>query len=277
MNLLGLAAQHGGLIRHPHGLQVQVRIKSGGVCALEFFQEFLFVPAFQNEIADVIGFRQRKDDKVVSAAVSAGLRGGGLCFLMLGLAVNDAGDTFLGILADAFPNAHHVAAGGVHQFAAFGFEFFASADLGAEGGNDHGIAGLQLGQFLVGRFGRNDLDAQIADLIVHFRVVNDFAEEIDRRVGRDLGKIFLGGVGEVNRTLDAVTKAEFLREFDGELARGQDAATGANAFHQFAAVMGEDLRLHRFHDVRTAKVDFLRVGGGSSYHENRLNMNRRSV
>src|SRR5476649_1050513 len=45
-----------------------------------------------------------------------------------------------------------------------------------------------------------------------------------------------------------------------EFAGGQHAATGADAFNQFAAVMGEHLGLHRFHDVRPAKVDFLFAG-----------------
>jgi hypothetical protein len=34
-------------------------------------------------------------------------------------------------------------------------------------------------------------------------------------------------------------------------------AVGTDALDDFAAVMGKDLRLHGFHDVGPAKVDFL--------------------
>ena len=80
----------------------------------------------------------------MAAAVSRGLRTGGLGFLVLGLAVDDAGDAVLGILAHAFPNAHHVAAGGVHELAALGFELLAGADFGAERGNDHHVVLLAI-------------------------------------------------------------------------------------------------------------------------------------
>ena len=117
----------------------------------------------------------------------------------------------------------------------------------------------KLRHFLIRRLGRNDLDAHVADLVVDLRVVDDFAEQINRRVR--IGKVFPRGVGEVNRALDAVAKAEFLRELHGEVAGGKHAAAGADALDQFAAVMREHLGLHRLHDVGPAEVDFfLRCG-----------------
>src|SRR5208282_5045423 len=107
--------------------------------------------------------------------------------------------------------------------------------------------------------------------------MDDFAEQINGRVRRDLGEMFFGGVGEVNRALDAVAEAEFLRELDGEFAGGKHAAARADALDQFAAIMSEHLRLHRFHDVGPAKVDFLRGGGSSGCHVTKLNTNGRSV
>ena len=89
--------------------------------------------------------------------------------------------------------------------------------------------------------------------------------------------MLFSGVGEVNRALDAIAKAEFLRELDGKFAGGKHAAAGTDAFDQFAAIVGEDLRLHRLHDVGTAKVDFLRGCGSSSCHDTKLNANGRSV
>ena len=69
-----------------------------------------------------------------------------------------------------------------------------------------------------------------------------------------------GGVGEIDRAFDAVAEAEFLRQLDGEVARGKHVAAGANALDQLAAIVREHLGLDSFHDVRSAQVDFLGRG-----------------
>jgi len=45
LDLLGFAPQHGGLVRHADGLQMDVRIEPVGVAALEFIEELLLVAA----------------------------------------------------------------------------------------------------------------------------------------------------------------------------------------------------------------------------------------
>ena len=103
------------------------------------------------------------------------------------------------------------------------------------------------------------MDAQVANLVVDLRIVNDFADQIDR-LGR--WKYFAGRVGEVDHAHDAVAKPEFLRQLDRQPAvGGENPAMGADAVHQFTAIMGDDLRLNRFHHVGPAKVDFLRHAG----------------
>jgi hypothetical protein len=66
--------------------------------------------------------------------------------------------------------------------------------------------------------------------------MNDFAEKINGRIGRNFGKIFFGGVSQVDGALDAVAKAEFLRQFYREIIGREDAAMGADAFDQFRAL-----------------------------------------
>ena len=107
---------------------------------MKVLQKFLLVAAVQDVIADVIGFGQIIDDQIMARAVGGGLGGGGLGFLVFGLAVDDAGDAFLGVLADPFPDAHHVPAGGIHQFAAFGDQLVCVCHLGAESGDDDHVA-----------------------------------------------------------------------------------------------------------------------------------------
>jgi len=83
--------------------------------------------------------------------------------------------------------------------------------------------------------------------------VNDFAEQVNGFFGR---KIFSRGIGKVNRALDAVAKAEFLRELHREAVRGKHATVGADAFDEFAAIMREYLGLHGLEDVGPAEIDF---------------------
>ena len=57
LHFLGFAAQHGGLVGHADGLQMQVGIEAGGIRAFELLQKFLLVAAVQDVIADVIRSR----------------------------------------------------------------------------------------------------------------------------------------------------------------------------------------------------------------------------
>ena len=72
---------------------------------------------------------------------------------------------------------------------------------------------------------------------------------------RLVGKTRARGVRQINGSLHAVTKAEFLGQFDGQFAGGKDMPGRANALDQFAAIMRKHLGLHRFHDVWPAQID----------------------
>lgn len=76
--------------------------------------------------------------------------------------------------------------------------------------------------------------------------MNDFAQQKNSLFW---GKVFSGGVSQVNRALDAVAKAKFFGQADGELlAGGEDVSVGAEVVDNVASVVGDDLRLHFFHD-----------------------------
>ncbi len=75
---------------------------------------------------------------------------GGLGFFVPGLAVNDAGDAVVGVLADALPDAHHVAAGGVDKAAALGLKLLHGGHFGAERRNDDEVVFVEV--FDVGVF-----------------------------------------------------------------------------------------------------------------------------
>ena len=113
--------------------------------------------------------------------------------------------------------------------------------------------------------------------------MNDFTQQINRGLWRNFGKIFFGRISQVNRPFNAVTKAEFLCEFYRQVARGKHTAATANLFDNFAAIMRQNLRLHLFHDIRPAKIDFLgttrdfRFNGIFRRHILKLRLNHRRV
>ena len=86
--------------------------------------------------------------------------------------------------------------------------------------------------------------------------MNDLAENEKPAILENLAR----GIGEIDRALDAVTKAELLRQPHGHVANREDAAGAADLVHDVAAIMRLDLLLHRRHHFRRAQVHFLARG-----------------
>jgi hypothetical protein len=186
LDLFGLAAEHGGLVGDADCLEVDIGVEAIGIGALEFLEKLLFVAAVDDVIADVIGFGEGKDDEVMALAGGGGPGGGGFGFLVPGFAVDDAGDGLVGILAHPFPDAHDVAAGGIHKAAPFLFEEPHGCDLGAEGGDNDDIVGFEVFDAGVLFLAGEELDAHGADLVIDLGVMDDFAENIDGLFGKTL-------------------------------------------------------------------------------------------
>ena len=147
---------------------------------------------------------------------------------MGGFAVDDGGDAIGGVSADPAPDFHHIAAGGVDDAAAAGFDFVDELGGCAEGGDNDDVV---LGELVV--FGGEFLpwegdDVHFPEVLVDFRVVDDFADEEDAFVGEDAA----GGVGEVDGTFDAVAEAELFGEEDGGVADGEASALAAEFFDE---------------------------------------------
>src|SRR5437763_16088617 len=70
-----------------------------------------------------------------------------------------------------------------------------------------------------------------------------------------ISKYFARRVGEVDRTLNAVTKPELFRQAYGRVTNGKNSAGAANFFDNIAALMRRHLFLHRRHHVGRAQVD----------------------
>ena len=186
-----------------------------------------------------------------AAAFADGLRDGGLGFLVPGLAVDDGGGALVAVLADAFPDAAYVAAGGVDLVAADFVEAVEHFHFRAEGGDDDDVLPGQAVEIVDAARFLELLDAHVAQLVVDLGVVDDFAQEVNVVAGVDLG----GGVGHVDGALDAVTKAECLGQFDRQ-AVGREVRFGvAKIIDHRAAVMAFHLGLDEFHDLRGAEVD----------------------
>jgi len=84
--------------------------------------------------------------------------------------------------------------------------------------------------------------------------MDDLAKYVDRLVRIN----FASRVSQIDGALDAIAKTKLLREFDRQVARGKNMATGANSLDQVAAIMREHLRLHCSHNIGAAQIDLLR-------------------
>src|SRR5690349_5157313 len=128
--------------------------------------------------------------------------------------MDDAGYGIFGILLDALPNAHDVPAGRIHELTTFGFQLAPGGYLRPDGRDDHDVFRLQLIDLVITRLAGDSYNAHAPDLIVHFGIMNDLAQQEDAPLRISLAR----RVRQVNRSLHAVTKPKFLRQLDGEIA-----------------------------------------------------------
>src|SRR5947207_10661904 len=131
---------------------------------------------------------------------------GRLGFFVFGLAVNNRSHAFAGIFADPFPHAHDVAASGIDNLASAILYLLQNGQFRSERRQDDNVVGLQFGN--VGLFVSSGqvLDAERGYLLVHLRVVNDFADNEEAAVLKN----FAGGIGEIDGALDAVAESKLL-------------------------------------------------------------------
>ena len=209
-------------------------------------------------VADVIDIGQSEYHEVIAHAIVAhGAGGGGAGFFMAGFAMNDGGVAGLGVLADALPDAHDIATGGVHHHAAASGNELHESCLGAEGGDNDDVIGGHGGDHGL-MLGVGDADhAHFGELAVDLLIVDDLPEEKDAAVSED----FASGVGEVDGALDAVAEAKIAREAHGGGTDLDHAAFGTNLLNDEAAVVGFHLSLHTLHHLRGANIHT--TGGGS--------------
>ena len=186
-----------------------------------------------NKLADQVGFVQVADAQVLAAIVGHRLRRGGARFLVIMLAVNDHGVAITRVIVNLLPDIQHAAAGGIDEHALLRLEMleFRYADPECRHDNDvpggdiakprHRVAGLI-----------ENLDAHVAQALVDVRIVDDLAGQKHAPVG----KLPAGLVGVVDGTINAVTKPEFLGEFEMESARAGLVTESLKTFDDGALV-----------------------------------------
>lgn len=268
LQLFRFALHHGGLVGDTDVSEVEVGVETFGVCAFEFFKEGCFVAAVADVLAEIVGVCESEDDEEMALFVRAeGAGGGGLCFFVFGFSVDDGGAAFFGVVADAFPDAHDVATGGVDDDAAFFLELVHGVDGRSEGWDDDDVAFDEFVEALFFFWAGHGDDAHFFELTIDLWVVDDFAEEVERFVIED----FARGVGEVDGAFDAVAETELACEADGGVADGEDATVFAEFFDERAAVVFLDDSLDFFHDVWTPDIHTFWWNGpsvlrGCSFH-----------
>src|SRR5215472_19370944 len=97
---------------------MHVRVEPGRVGTFKPVEKRLLISAVADVFTDVIGVFKRQHYPIISAPVAERARTGGLRLFVLGFTVNYGSDRFARILADPFPDAHHVTARGIDNLAA---------------------------------------------------------------------------------------------------------------------------------------------------------------
>src|ERR1051326_2138789 len=152
---------------------------------------------------------------------------------MLGLAMNNRGHALAGIFAHPFPNAHDIAAGGVDNLAAVIPDLLQNGQLRAEGGEDNYVLRLQFGNVRLFIWTGQVFDSERRDLLVDFRIVNNLANDEEAAIFENLAR----GVGQIDGTLDSVTKAKLFRKPHCDIAHRNNSAVASHAIDDIAAVM----------------------------------------
>jgi len=89
--------------------------------------------------------------------------------------------------------------------------------------------------------------------MIDLGIVNDFADNKEAAIFKD----FPRGIGQIDRALDAVTKAKLFGQPHGCVAHGNHSTRATHFIDNVAAVMRLDLFLHRRHHVGCAQVNLL--------------------
>ena len=264
LDLLGLGLQHGRLVRDADAGEVEVRIETlGHRLAPETFAEGSGIASLFEVFADVVDVGKGENDEAMAFPIfTRGARRGGAGFLVVGFAVDDGGDPFLGKPPHAFPDFHHITAGGVDDVAAARFDLVHEGDRSSESGHDDDIVFGQFVVLAVHRLPRERNDLHLLELTVHLRIVDDLADEEDAVVGEDPAR----GVGEVDGALDAVAKAELLREADRRVADGENPSPGADLLDDRTLVVVRYLSLNALHHLGGADIDASAAAFGGSGH-----------
>src|SRR5208282_572628 len=126
---------------------------------------------------------------------------------------------------------------------------------GTESRDDHDVLSSKVFDLCLGSGTEQVLNPQGGDLLVHKRVMDDFAENKETAFGKDLS----GCVCEIDCSLNAVAKAELFCEPQRRVLNGQGASVRTDSLYNHASVVRLHLLLYPRHDVGRAEVDLSRL------------------
>src|SRR5262245_11950364 len=193
------------------------------------------VPAFNDVTTGAPGLIVIEDYQVLSAFVFGSLRARSASFFMGVFPVDDGGKALARVALDSLPNGDDRAAGSIDHEAALVLQLFVFMDGRAEGGNqDHIIRG-DVGKLVgIGRRTVDELDTHLPEPQIHPRIMNYLVGQENTPI-RKLSSRF---VGQVECEVNAVAKAEFLREPEVKPADFHLVAQGLDLLDQSAVIVG---------------------------------------
>ena len=173
--------------------------------------------------------------------------------------MDDRGDFLGGILADTFPDTHHVAAGSIDDTASMTPDLLDKRNGCTKSRYDHHIVRPEI--LDMGTTGGIEevTYPKCGNLRIDLWIVNDLPNQEETGIRENLTR----GIGQINGTLHAVAKPELLCQPDCRASRLKNGSSATETFDQRTMVMVFHLLLHPLHNLRCAEVDLGGGGGGA--------------
>jgi hypothetical protein len=196
------------------------------------------LPRLLDEVAHDAGLGHVEHHQVSTGGILHHLAGRGLGLFVIVLAVDHRGVAVLRVALHPLPDVEHRSASGVHQHGAQCPESLEVVLGDPEGGQDHHVVRADLGEveppLLVPH---QKADPHVLELLVHMRIVDDLAHQVEPAVG----ELAPGLVSVVHGPVDPVAEPELPGQPEAHAAHVEAIIPRPECLDHRAVIIGGKL------------------------------------
>ena len=235
LNLRRLRFQHRGLIRKPDFRQMRIGVKAFGIAPGKMLHKGITVTTAIDIICHHSGICSIEYHQETPLPIlTEGLGSRGHAFLVLGLAVNDAGHPSCSVGTHTLPHLDDIAAGAVYQGHPLGIQALTKRHRYTECRHDNHIISSKLVIGGVVHFPRQMQQTERIQSGIHIRVVDNLADEPDAPVLEQAA----GCIGYFYSAVHTIAEAEGLRQIQAYTRQLQLVSLLADTIHQRTLEVG---------------------------------------